>query len=128
MNLGPWFSVIAFLLSVVAAVVSVLDGDTVELPFFVVLAVAAATQAWCLRQPDVDWRRRTAKGIAVAWVVAAIWIGVLLSMFQAASGPPPGPEETYIGLTATVYHVVAVYGGALATLIAAFGPRRWGWR
>jgi hypothetical protein len=61
-------------------------------------------------------------GIALAWVLGAVWIGVLLLMYQSASRPPPSPEETYLGLTATVYHVVAVYGGAVAVAIAAFAP------
>ena len=68
--------------------------------------------------------RRTAMGIALAWVAAAVWIGVLLAMFQSV-GPPPAPQERYLGLTATVYHVVAVYGSAVLVTIAAFGPRRW---
>lgn len=125
MNLGPWLSIIAFVLSVLAAIVSYVDDDSIELAFFAVTALAALTQAWCLREPDVDWTRRSAKGIAIAWVIGAIWIGVLLQTYQPVSGGPQAPEETYLGLTATAYHVSAVYGGALAVLIAAFGPRSW---
>jgi hypothetical protein len=119
-----WFALAGLLLSLLAAVISLIDGGSVELAFFVLLAIAAATQAWLVRSPDVGWMRRTAQGIAVGWVIAAIWIGVLLLMYQNASRPPPAPEERYLGLTATVYHLAAVYGGALLAAIAAFGPRR----
>lgn len=119
----PWFSIAALILTVIAALVSVLDGDSVELAFFVLLALAALTQAWLVRTPDITWARRGGQGIAIGWVVAAVWIGVLLAMYQGASRPPPAPEEHYLGLTATVYHLVAVYAGALLVAIAAFGPR-----
>jgi len=37
----------------------------------------------------------------------------------------PGPEDTYLGLTATVYHVAGLYGGAALMLAGAFGPNAW---
>jgi hypothetical protein len=40
------------------------------------------------------------------WLIAAAWIGVLLLMYQSASRPQPEPEATYLGLTATIYHLV----------------------
>jgi hypothetical protein len=125
MNRRPWLSVAALVLSALAAAISYFDNDSIELAFFALTSLAALTQAFCLREPDIDWMRRTAKGIALAWIVGAVWIGVLLAMFQASSRPPPAPEVRYLGLTATVYHVVAVYGGALLTTVAAFGPSRW---
>lgn len=42
-----------------------------------------------------------------------------------ATGPPPGAEATYLGLTATVYHLLGLYGGVLLALAAAFAPDRW---
>jgi len=41
-----------------------------------------------------------------------------LSPIQARL-PPPGPEDTYLGLTATVYHVVGLYAGAVLMLLSA---------
>lgn len=120
-----WFSIVAAVLSVIAAAVSILDNAPEPLGFFAVATLAALIQAWCLRDPEAIELRRLAIGIALAWVAGAIFIGVLLLMYQSASRPPPGAEETYLGLTATVYHVIGVYGGALATLIAAVGPKRW---
>jgi hypothetical protein len=47
-------------------------------------------------------------------------------MYQAmGSRPPPQPEDTYLGLTATVYHLIGVYGGALLVLASTFGPDAW---
>jgi hypothetical protein len=47
-------------------------------------------------------------------------------MYQAmGSRPPPQPEDTYLGLTATVYHLIGVYGGALLVLASTFGPEAW---
>jgi hypothetical protein len=119
------FSLAALALALTAVVVSYLDTDTVELAFFVLVTTAAATQAWLVRDTSLDWRRWAAMGIAIGWVLAAVGIGVLLMTFQAASRGPSSPEETYLGLTATVYHLAAVYGGALLVVIAAFGPKRW---
>jgi hypothetical protein len=125
MRVRPWFSIFALVLSLVAAIVSLLDGDTVELAFFVLVSLAAGTQAWLVREPGVGWMPRAAQGIAIAWVLAAIGIGVLLQMYQSTTRPPAVAEATYFGLTATVFHLMAVYGGAVAALVAAFGPRRW---
>lgn len=122
----PWLSIAALALAIAAAAVSILDGDTVELAFFVILALAALAQAWLLRVPGTGWRLRGAQAIALGWLAAAVWIGVLLAMYQGAtSRPPPAPEERYLGLTATTYHLAAVYLGALLVGVAAFGPGRW---
>jgi hypothetical protein len=120
-----WFSIAAGLLSAVALIVSVLDNAPEPLGFFAVATLAALIQAWCLRDPEALELRRLAVGIALAWVAGAIFIGVMLLVYQSGTRPPPAAEKTYLGLTATVYHVIGVYGGALATLIAAVGPRRW---
>ena len=61
-------------------------------------------------------------------MLAAVWVGVLLVMSVTvwqASSPPPRPEDTYLGLTATVYHLVGLYAGAALMLLSAFGPDRW---
>jgi len=125
MNRRPWFSIAAFALAALAAAISYFDGASIELAFFALTALAASTQAWCVREYGDVLLRRMAQGIALAWVAAGIWIGVLLAMYQSASRPAPGPEELSLGMTATVWHLVALYGGAVLVTIAAFGPRRW---
>ena len=72
------------------------------------------------------WPRRLAIAIAWAWLIAAVWIDLLLGWYQAvASRTPPTPEATYLVLTATVYHLIALHGGALLVMLAAHVPERW---
>ena len=69
-------------------------------------------------------RRRLAQGVALSWLLAAVWTAALLLAFGQALGPPPQPEASYLGATATVYHVIGLFGGAALVLISAFGPTR----
>ncbi len=65
--------------------------------------------------------------VPAAWVVAAVWIGVLLLMYQAMCGcsSPPRPRElTYLGLTATAYHLVGLYGGMALVVAEALRATR----
>ena len=106
-----------------AATISALDGDADLVPFFVGLTVAGGIGAWAVREPYDGRRRRLAQLVAVLWLVAAGWIGALLiweQMLCGCSMPPPVPESTYLGLTATVYHVVGVYLGGVLMAVAAF--------
>ena len=106
-----------------AAVISSLDGDADLVPFFVALTFAGGVAAWAAHLPFVGARRRLASAIAWAWLVTGAWVGVLLGMFQAmASSPPPTPEATYLGLTATIYHLLGLYGGLALITLAVFGP------
>ncbi len=114
----------ASFLAGVAAVVSSLDGDVDLVPSFVGLTFIGGIGAWAVGDPYVGPRKILARVIGVIWLVAAVWIGGLLLWFQAAcgcSGPPPSPEATYLGLTATVFHLVAVYLGGALMAVAAFG-------
>lgn len=115
-------SAVAAILAGVAVVVSLVDDAQEALAFFAVAMVLATLQTRAAREPFVGVRRRLAMGIAVTWLVAAAWIGVLLVVYQAASRPPPEPEATYLGLTATAYHLVALYGGAVLVSLSAFLP------
>jgi hypothetical protein len=113
-----------------AAVIASLDGDADIVPFFVGLTFVGGLEAWATHPPFVGNRRMLARGVALLlWLLAAIWIAVLLLMYvtvwQASSSPPRGPEATYFGFTATVYHLLGVYGGVLLALVSAFGPDRW---
>lgn len=112
-----------------AAVLASLDGDADIAPFFVGLTFLGGVEAWATHPPFVGPRRMLARGVALLWLLAAIWIGVLLLMYitvwQASSSPPRGPEATYLGLTATVYHLLGLYGGLVLSCVSAFGPDGW---
>ncbi len=116
----------AMVLTALATVVASQDSDADIVPFFVGLTVAAGIEAWAAHPPFEGRRRWTARLIASLWLIAALWIAVLLVMYQAmGSRPPPQPEDTYLGLTATVYHLIGVYGGALLVLASTVGPEAW---
>jgi hypothetical protein len=111
-----------------AAVIASLGGDGDIVPFFVGLTFAGGVAAWAGHPPFEGSRRRTARGIAILWLVAAVWVGVLLLMSVTvwqASSPPPTPEQAYLGIPSTVYHLVGLYGGAVLVLILAFGREGW---
>ena len=120
----------AAVLALVAAVMAQIDADRDIVPFFAALTVAALGQAALLADPADRWRRRGAWAIAGLWLVAAVWIGGLLLMHQVMCGcsmpAPIEPERTYLGLTATIYHLAGLYGGLVLTSVAAWrarGPR-----
>jgi hypothetical protein len=104
-----------------AAVVASLDGDGDIVPFFVGLTFLGGVVAWACHPPFSGGRRTFARVIAVVWLGAAVWVAILLIWGRAASGPTPGPEATYLGLTATIYHLVGLYGGAALIAFGAFG-------
>jgi len=111
-----------------AAVIASLDGDADIVPFFVGLTFLGGVGAWAAHSPFEGSRRRIAQGATLLWLIAAVWVGVLLVMSVTvwqASSPPPRPEDTYLGLTATVYHLVGLYAGAVLMLVSTFGPDRW---
>jgi hypothetical protein len=113
----------ASVLAAIAAVISSLDGDDFMVPFFSGLAVLGAIGAWVVREPYTGSRRMVAAGMSTLWLGAAGVIGALLIWERAMCGcssPPPMAEATYLGLTATVYHVAAVYLGGALMAVAAF--------
>lgn len=110
----------------VAATISSLDGDADLVPFFVGLTFLGGVVAWAAQPPFEARRRAVARGVAVVWLIAAVWVGALLMTFVSAlSGPPPAPQATYLGLTATVYHLAGLYGGLVLAVASAFGPASW---
>jgi hypothetical protein len=120
---------VASALAGLAAIVASLDGEGDIVPFFVGLTFAGGLAAWAAHPPFAGMRRRVAQFVAVAWLVAACWVGVLLVMsltlWQGSSSPPPIPEATYVGLPATSYHLVGLYAGAVFVLLLAFGRASW---
>jgi hypothetical protein len=116
----------ATLLAAVAAVVANQDGDADIVPFFVGLTVLGGIGAWAVHEPYAGVRRRLAFGVGFVWLAAAVWIGALLVLYQVTCGcsrAEPPPEETYLGLTATVYHVAGLYLGGALIWVAAWS--RW---
>ena len=111
-----------------AAVISSLDGDADLVPFFVGLTFLGGVGAGAAHSPFEGLGRWIARGAALLWLLAAVWVAVLLVMYVSvwqASSPPRQPEDTYLGLTATVYHVVGLFGGAALMLMSAFAPDPW---
>ena len=125
MTIAAWCSIAAATLAAVAALVSSFDGDDLELRFFLVASVVAAAQAWAAR--GSDRHRMLVVGIAFLWLFVAAWIDALLVLFRGSGPDLPAPvvEATYLGLTATAYHVAALHGGAILVMLSAIlGPRR----
>jgi hypothetical protein len=119
-------AIVATVLAAVAAVVASEDGDASLVPFFIALTVAGGVGAWALHEPFEGYRLLAARGVGIAWLGAAGWIGVLLIMERVACGcssPPPSAEATYLGVTATVYHLAGVYLGGALVAVAAFTKR-----
>jgi hypothetical protein len=110
-------------LAATAGLVSQLDGDVDFVPFFVGLTVLGATGAFVVREPYTDNRRVFGAMVATVWIAVAFIIGGLLLWRQVLCGcsmPEPTAEATYLGLTATVYHVAGVYLGGALMAVAAF--------
>lgn len=118
--MSGWFGLGASLLAGLAAVIANQDGDADIVPFFVALTVAGGVHGWATATPLDGGRRMLALGITGLWMVAGVWIGALLGMVQltcGCSGPTRPPELTYLGLTATVYHLIGLYGGLALVFI-----------
>lgn len=103
-----------------AAVISSQDGDADLAPFFVGLTMLGAIAAWGV----AGVRPRVFDTVLIVWSVAAIWVAVLLVGFAgAASSPPPGPVNAYLGLPATAYHLLGLYGGLVLLLLERWRAR-----
>ena len=118
-------SAAAAILSVIAGAVSLIDDAQEASAFFLVAAVVASIQAAAAKVPFAGPRRRLSRILAWAWVIAVVWIDALLVMYQSAARPTPEPEATYLGLTATAFHVIALHAGAVLVLLSAYVPERW---
>jgi hypothetical protein len=123
MTIASWCATAAAALAAIAALVSSLDGDVLELRFFLAATVVAAIQAWAVTSPH---RRMLAIGIGVTALMVAAGIDGLLVLARGSGPDFPAPvvEATYLGLTATVYRLVALHAGAILVWIAALLPDR----
>ena len=117
----------AAFLAALAGVIASQDGDADIVPFFIGLTVLGGVGAWAVHEPYEGRRRMLARGIGVLWLGAAGWIGALLLWQQALCGcsypEPIAPDATYLGLTATVFHLAGVYLGGALVAVAAFSRR-----
>ena len=119
-------ALLAAVLAALAVVIASRDGDADIVPFFIALTVLAGVGAWATHEPYGGRRLLLARGIGVTWVGAAGWIGFLLLWERALCGcssPPPAPEATYLGVTATVFYLAGVYLGGALMAVAAFSRR-----
>jgi hypothetical protein len=126
MTIASWCSTLAAGLAALAALVSYFDGDGLELRFFVAASIVAGVQAWAARLP-FDRHRPLVVAIGFTWLFVAAFIDALIILARGSGPDYPGPivEATYLGLTATTYHVVGLHGGAILALLSALlGPRR----
>ena len=111
-----------------AAAIASLDVHGDFVPFFVTLTFAGGVAAWATHPPYAGVRRQLARGVALVWLVAGVWVGVLLGMAATVwqgSGPPPVPDEVFLGIPATAYYLLGMYAGAVLVPIAAFGRASW---
>jgi uncharacterized YccA/Bax inhibitor family protein len=118
-------SLAAAALAGLAAVISSLDHHADFVPFFVGLTFLGAINAWAVDVPRAHPRRWAAVGSALLWTFAAAWFAVLLVFPFQASGPPPVPDDTFLGLPATLYRMLGLFGGAALVLVATYAPERW---
>jgi hypothetical protein len=126
MTMAVWCSIAAAGLAALAAVVSIFDGDVLELRFFSVITMVAVAQAWAVWS-QTDRHRILVVGIAFLWVFVAALIDALLVLARGSGPdlPAPAVEATYLGQPATAYHVVALHGGAILAMASALlGSRR----
>ena len=117
---------VAAALAALAAGVDSLDAGAELVPFFAALTLAGGVVAWAVQPPFAGTRRLLAQVLALAWVLAALWVaGLLLTFAAGGSRTEPAPEALFLGLPASVYHAVALFAGAALVLGGAFGPDRW---
>lgn len=119
---------VASALTAIAGVVANQDGESSIVPFFFGLTFVAGFQAWATHPPFTGPRGVAARAVAVAWLVAAVWIAALLAMYvmvwSGSSSPQRAPAALYLGLPGTAYHLAAVYGGLILVILAAAAPDR----
>ncbi len=115
----------AAVLAGLAAIVSSQDGSSDLVPFYVGLTFLGGIVAWSVPPPAAGIRRWAGTASALLWILAAIWAGaLLLGVAGASSRPPPVPDQTYLGIPATTYRVLGLFGGALLSGAAALVPER----
>jgi Trk-type K+ transport system membrane component len=121
-------ALVAAVLAAIPLLLSRLDADGDLDPFFAVLVLVALFVALAATRERGSPARRGAMLLAVAWLGAGAAAAFLLVMYQTACGCstpdlsafPPTP--TYLGFSATTFHLIATYGGGPLVALAAFLP------
>ena len=117
----------AAFLAALAAVASWWSGEDDTVAFFAVLAVVAVAIAALANGSWVGRRRLAGRSLAIAWALAAVWIGVLLVGYQTScactTAPLAGPDPNVAGIPTTLFHVLATYLGAALVVVATFSDR-----
>jgi hypothetical protein len=123
-GMRPVLALVAMLLSALAGVVSVLDGDFAVAPYFLVTTVAGGIVALGLTPGDGMVGLILARLLAILWLLSVFVIGTLLVFERITCGCSqqlPVPPNLYLGLPATAYHLIATFGSTALIVIAAFG-------
>jgi hypothetical protein len=115
----------ASVLAGLAAVVASQDHHADFVPFFVALTVLGGVNAWAVDAPHAGPRRWAAAGSALVWTAAAAWFAILLVFPFQASSPAPVADQTFVGIPATFYRMLGLYGGAALVLVSGFAPASW---
>jgi hypothetical protein len=115
----------ASFLAGLAAIVGSQTGDVDIVPFFIGLSLMGGVEAWAAREPSEPWQTMVAKAVALVWLIAAVWVGVLLAWeaaYYGASRPPSEMPRTFLSVPVSAYHLLGLYGGAALVMWSAFGP------
>lgn len=120
-------ALVAAALALIAAGVSAVSGEDDVVAFFVTLAVVAGVIAVLCTEPFTRPKRLIARTLAVAWAIAAIWIGALLVWYQTScacsSTVPLDPVPSVSGIPTTLFHLLATYLGGTLVVVATFSGR-----
>jgi len=114
-------------LALIAAVASALSAQGDVIVFFLILGVVAVVIAVLCAGPWTRPARLAARALAVAWGIAAIWIGALLVWYQAScacsTAVPLEPDPSVAGIPTTLFHLLATYLGGVLVVVATFSDR-----
>ena len=114
-------------LALIAAAASAVSGEDDVVAIFLVLTVVAVVIAVLCAGSWSGRARVAARTLAVLWVVAAVWIGVLLVVYQTScacsSAVLVGPDPNVAGIPTTFFHLLATYLGGAFVGVATFSGR-----
>ena len=121
-------ALVAAALALIAAGVSAVSGEDDVVAFFVTLAVVAGVIAVLCTEPFTRPEAvLIARTLAVAWAIAATWIGALLVGYQTScacsSTVPLSPDPSVSGIPTTLFHLLATYLGGTLVVVATFSGR-----
>jgi hypothetical protein len=120
-------AIVAAILAGLAAIASWWSHEDDTVAFFLVLGAVAVVIAALANGPWTGRRRLVGRSLAVAWVVAAAWIGILLVGYQTSCACSTtvlsGPDSNVAGIPTTLFHLLATYLGGALVVVATFSGR-----